>query len=124
MGEAFHYGVFDDAERSAPTEHLDRATTRLNERMLAEVQLAAGTTVLDVSVDGSADFDPKIGILEGTGCNAQGINACSNDSPVNECEYLRGDSVDGDFFGTSTYVVVSESLSSSTNPTVRFQIDP
>ncbi len=49
MGEAFHYGVFAGTEGDNPTKALDRATTRLNEVMLAAAApLPFGAFVLDV----------------------------------------------------------------------------
>jgi len=78
---------------------------------------------LDVSVDGTGGTaDPMVAIIEDVGCG-QGLNACSNANAAGQCEWVGGTNLDGVWFGTGPYVLVSEVVDSNEDVTVRFRID-
>jgi cyclopropane fatty-acyl-phospholipid synthase-like methyltransferase len=67
MGEAFHYGVFEE-----PDDDLERATRRLNERMLAAAPpLASTSNVLDV---GCGIGGPARWLSRETGASVVGLS--------------------------------------------------
>lgn len=88
--------------------------------IVIEVAMPADVTALLVSVDPSAGADAQIAVAEDPSC-FQPMNACANEGGTGQCEGLVAPRGGDGFFGTSTYVVVSELVSSGQPLTVRFQ---
>jgi hypothetical protein len=87
-----------------------------------QVLVDVGVTRLDVSVDGLGAADPQVAIIEDASCG-QPVNACSNDNGAGACEWVGGTQMDGVWFGTGPYVLVSEQTDSGEDLTIRFRID-
>jgi hypothetical protein len=78
-------------------------------------------TALEVSVDAAAGANPLVGVAEDPSCQ-QPLNACADDGALGECEFVRAEKGGFGFFGTSTYVIVSDGAASSAEMTVRFRL--
>ncbi len=74
--------------------------------IVVQVNLPPGATTLEVTVDGAAGSDPWIGVTEDPSCQ-QPVNGCADDGGAEGCEYVSADNPTV-FFGTSTYVIISE----------------
>ena len=90
--------------------------------LVYQVLVPSLTNLLDVSVDAQAGADPRVGLFEDVSCG-QPVNDCADDGGVGQCDALRGDSMQGEWFGTGPYVIVSELQDSGQPLTIRFRID-
>ena len=82
--------------------------------------MPADVTALLVSVDPIEGADARLAVAEDPSC-FQPMNACADEGGANQCEGLVAPRGGDGFFGTSTYVVVSEVVASGQPLTVRFQ---
>lgn len=88
--------------------------------VVVEVMMPADVTALLVSVDPIGGADARIAVAEDPSC-FQPMNACADEGGTGQCEGLVAPRGGDGFFGTSTYVVVSEIVASGQPLTVRFQ---
>lgn len=84
------------------------------------VKLPSDTKGLEVSVDAATGGNPFVAVLEDPSCG-QPANACSDLNGPNACEVLFAPRSGYGFFGTSTFVVVSEVSTTGVSLTTRFR---
>jgi len=90
--------------------------------VIYEVVMPAGVSSLTVSVDAATGVDARIGVHEDPSC-AQPINSCANETGVGTCEFVVAPKGGAGFFGTTTFVTVSELVDSGQSMTVRVRAD-
>jgi len=88
--------------------------------MIYQVTLPAAATHLEVSVDAAAGANPVIGIHEDPSCG-QPVNYCADQGGAGECEVVSGGRNGPNWFGSPTYVSVSEVTWSNMPLTIRFR---
>lgn len=88
--------------------------------VVLHVMMPNDVTALLISVDPSGTSDAQLAVAEDPDC-FQPMNACADEGVAGQCEALVAPRSGEGFFGTSTYVVVSEVVDSGEDLTVRLQ---
>jgi len=88
--------------------------------VVLHVMMPADVTALLLSVDPSGSSDGRLAVAEDPSC-FQPMNACADEGAAGQCEALEAPRGGDGFFGTSTYVVVSELVDSGEDLTLRLQ---
>jgi hypothetical protein len=84
------------------------------------VKMPNSVASLDVSAVPSASGDTRIAVAEDPSCG-QPLNACADATGTGACDFVNAPRGGFGFFGTETYVVVSEVTSSGQPITVYFR---
>lgn len=98
-------------------------TTTARDVVFALTLPQSGISGVLMSVDGAAGADPIAQVLEDRSCG-QPANACANNGPMGQCEFLLAPKGGTGFFGYRPYAVASEVVSSGKALTVRFSLVP
>lgn len=90
--------------------------------LVVHVKMPTAVASLAVGAEGPGPTDTVIGVFEDPSCG-QPINACASATGAGACEHLVAPRSGAGFFGTSTYVIVSEPVNHGFALTVRLRAD-
>lgn len=111
-------GGGDEADLFGP-ESCPASPTGTARDIVYHVMMPKDVTELAISVDGAAGANPRIAVAEDPSC-FQPMNACADEETDDTCEGLVAPRSGAGFFGTSTYVVISELADSGASLNTRF----